>query len=119
MREPEESFMFAFILALQSEGLTLHEIVSDIPHDAGSGVAYLLIGSIVFLCWFGSRRSVIDRYSSAPAAADAIDRLGDLLDDGEERADGGVAEWAAAPRARPLPTRRADRGAEADPAVAS
>jgi hypothetical protein len=58
--------MYVFNLALQAAGLTLEKIVADIPHDAGAVVAYLLLGGTIFLVWYGSRKSVIQRYRMTP-----------------------------------------------------
>lgn len=57
--------MYAFTLILQAEsaGLTFQRILQDIPADTGAVFAYLLIGSIAFLTWYGSRKSVIQRYA--------------------------------------------------------
>ena len=37
-------------------GLTLSEILSDIPHDAGALVVYVLIAAFVGFIWYGTRR---------------------------------------------------------------
>lgn len=52
--------------ALQSEGLTLEKIFTDIPHDAGAVVVYFLMALMAFLIWIGSRRSTVRRYASTP-----------------------------------------------------
>lgn len=35
--------------------LTLQEVISDIPHDAGALVAYALLGLFVGFVWMGNR----------------------------------------------------------------
>jgi hypothetical protein len=52
--------LFAFFAA--AVDLTLRDIVSDIPHDAGTVVFVVMVGGLVFMTWYGSRRSTIDRY---------------------------------------------------------
>lgn len=56
--------MFPLFFA-QSSGTGIGEIISGIPHDAGAVIAYLLLGLVVFLIWFGSRKSTIEKYSAA------------------------------------------------------
>ena len=43
--------MFAMILL----ELTLRDVVSDIPHDAGAMVAYALLAIFIGFIWAGSR----------------------------------------------------------------
>ena len=45
------------ILALlqEEEGLTLSEMLRDIPHDAPALVVYVLIAGFIFMIWRGNR----------------------------------------------------------------
>ena len=36
--------------------LTLRDIVTNIPHDAGAVIVYVMLGTFGFLMWKGSRR---------------------------------------------------------------
>ncbi len=56
--------MNVLLMALQFGGLTLGDILTDIPHDAGAVLVFLLVGGLTFLVWFGSRRDVIERYGA-------------------------------------------------------
>lgn len=47
--------MFALIALIQDDGLTFHEVLSDIPHDAAAIFVYLLVAIFVFFIWWGSR----------------------------------------------------------------
>jgi hypothetical protein len=53
------------MLALQSagEGLTLSEVLTDLPHDPAALVIYVIVALFVFFTWYGSRKHVIERYS--------------------------------------------------------
>ncbi|MBR9988919.1 MAG: hypothetical protein KFH98_04140 [Gemmatimonadetes bacterium] len=51
--------MFAIAVAVQSGGLTLHEIISDIPHDGASLVVYLMLLAFVGFIWAGSRKKSV------------------------------------------------------------
>jgi hypothetical protein len=48
--------MFMLMQAPPSDGLTLAEIIRDIPHDAGAIVAYVMILIFIGFIWLGSRR---------------------------------------------------------------
>ena len=47
--------MFA-LLQTDGDGLTVGEIVRDIPHDPAAVFVYVLVLGFVFLIWYGSRR---------------------------------------------------------------
>lgn len=48
--------MYAFILqAQQDSGLTLQEVIRDIPHDTGAVVVYVMVAIFIALIWAGSR----------------------------------------------------------------
>lgn len=49
------------MLALILLELTLREIVSDIPHDAGAVVAYALLAIFLGFIWAGSRNKSVPR----------------------------------------------------------
>jgi hypothetical protein len=55
--------MFALILL----DLTFREVVSDIPHDAGAVLAYLMIALFIGFTVIGTRRRT-DRGSTTPDA---------------------------------------------------
>jgi len=57
--------MDSFILALQSSGLTIEQIIADIPRDAGALVAYAVLGAFFFMTWYGSRPETLERYAAA------------------------------------------------------
>ena len=44
--------------------LTLREVIADMPHDAGAVVVGLMLGAMIFLTWYGSRRSTVEKYGS-------------------------------------------------------
>ncbi|HSJ06913.1 MAG TPA: hypothetical protein VK936_09430 [Longimicrobiales bacterium] len=47
--------MHAMILLLQDDGLTLGEVLRDIPHDPAAFVVYTLVVVFLWLIWKGSR----------------------------------------------------------------
>lgn len=49
------------------DGLTLTDILSDIPHDAGAVIVYILVLAFAGFVWYGSR------HSSAAATREADD----------------------------------------------
>lgn len=50
--------MYAHLIqAAADEGLTLHEIVASVPHDAAAAVVYTLVGASAWLIWWGNRHS--------------------------------------------------------------
>jgi hypothetical protein len=48
--------MFAIAAAVQSDGLTLDEIISGIPHDGPAIVVYIMLVAFGGFIWMGSRR---------------------------------------------------------------
>jgi hypothetical protein len=56
--------MYALALQAAYDGLTLKDIVVDIPHDMGAFLAYGLLGIFVFFIWFASKPSVVARYGA-------------------------------------------------------
>lgn len=47
--------MSIFAMMIQGDGLTLREVISDIPHDVPAIVVYVLIAVFVGFIWYGSR----------------------------------------------------------------
>jgi hypothetical protein len=47
--------MFALALQSNDDGLTLHELIADIPHDVPALVVYIMVAVFLFLIWYGSR----------------------------------------------------------------
>jgi hypothetical protein len=47
--------MLAFIAVLQNDGLTLAEVLRDIPRDGPAIVIYVMLAICVGLIWAGSR----------------------------------------------------------------
>ena len=46
------------VVSTDDDGLTLAEIVADIPHDAAAIFVYMLLGASLFaVIWFGARSS--------------------------------------------------------------
>ncbi|CAN5654464.1 hypothetical protein BH23GEM10_BH23GEM10_00540 [soil metagenome] len=48
--------MFAIAAAILQDGLTLSEVVQNLPHDAAAIVVYVLIISFGAFIWYGSRQ---------------------------------------------------------------
>lgn len=48
--------MFAIASAIQSDGLTVDEVISGIPHDGPAIVVYLMLIVFVGFIWAGSRK---------------------------------------------------------------
>lgn len=48
--------MSIIAMAIQSEGLTLREVVSGIPHDGPAIVVYAMLIVFVGFIWLGSRK---------------------------------------------------------------
>lgn len=42
-------------MMIQDNGLTLREVISDIPHDGPAMIVYVLIAIFVGFIWWGSR----------------------------------------------------------------
>jgi hypothetical protein len=47
--------MSNFAMMIQDDGLTLREVLADIPHDLPAMVVYVLIALFVGFIWWGSR----------------------------------------------------------------
>jgi hypothetical protein len=47
--------MSIFAMMIQDDGLTLREVIADIPHDVPAMVVYVLIALFVGFIWWGSR----------------------------------------------------------------
>lgn len=47
--------MLTLWLLQEDRGLTLREMLADIPHDAGAFVVYGILAFGIFLIWRGSR----------------------------------------------------------------
>ena len=46
-------------IAQQAEqGLTLQKIISDIPHDAGAIIVYVVLALFIGFVWYGNRKQV-------------------------------------------------------------
>jgi hypothetical protein len=57
--------MYTFsILLAPFDDLTLRDVITDIPHDVGAAITYLLLALFVFFTWWGNRPAVMERYSS-------------------------------------------------------
>jgi hypothetical protein len=54
--------MFASALQPAYNGLTWKDVVTDIPHDFGALIVYVMFGLFLFFIWWGSKREVIERY---------------------------------------------------------
>lgn len=69
--------MYALALQATNDGLTLTEVLVDIPHDFGALVVYLMLGLFVFFIWYGSRSGVAERhgmeYETGEPEANAVD----------------------------------------------
>lgn len=49
--------MLPIFMALQeSDGLTVGDVIRDIPHDGAAIVVYLFIGAFVYAIWRANRR---------------------------------------------------------------
>ena len=48
--------MFALASGIQSDGLTMDEVIRGIPHDGPAIVVYLMLIVFVGFIWAGSRR---------------------------------------------------------------
>jgi hypothetical protein len=56
-RRPEEkTMMISMLAALQDNGLTVTEVIRDIPHDGPAIVIYAMLALFVGLVWAGSRK---------------------------------------------------------------
>lgn len=66
------------ILALSAFDLSLHEVLGNLPHDLSSVLVYALLGSFVWLIWYGSRESTIKRHRSNEGSDPAVTTSGGL-----------------------------------------
>ena len=48
--------MFTLSLLQGDDGLTLREVIADIPHDAGAVAVYLLLALYIGFVWYGNRK---------------------------------------------------------------
>jgi hypothetical protein len=60
--------MIAYAALLQEDGLTLREILTNIPHNAAAIVVYVLLAVLVGFIWYGSRNS-----SAPPSSGGSTD----------------------------------------------
>ncbi len=93
--------MYALALQAVDNGLTLKDIVLDIPHDMAALVVYAMVGIFVFFIWFASKPSVVARHS---AKYDAVEPQSDAYPHpetvtGEANTEGSGA--SAYPHVRP------------------
>lgn len=56
--------MNAFVVAAQFGSLSLGDILADVPRDAGAAIVFALFAILIFVVWYGSRKDVVERYSS-------------------------------------------------------
>jgi hypothetical protein len=49
--------MLATLMVLQDDGLTIAEVIRDMPHDAGALIVYALVAGFVIMIWRGSRKA--------------------------------------------------------------
>jgi hypothetical protein len=50
--------MFAIMQQVRTgTGLTLEQVIRELPHDAGAIVVYVLLAVFLVFIWLGSRRS--------------------------------------------------------------
>lgn len=88
--------MYILTMVSQANGLTLEEVISDIPHDAAAIVVYVLIAGSVYLLWWANRRSG----KTGGPSPDSADRSNDEASP-SDRSDPGLRDDAAdAPDAR-------------------
>lgn len=58
------------MLAGEGSGLTLKQVLQDIPHDAGAIIVYLLIAGFAFMLWYGNRPEVVKRFENRSPGAE-------------------------------------------------
>jgi hypothetical protein len=61
--------MSIFAMMLQDDGLTLREVISDIPHDLPALVVYVIIAVFVGFIWWGSRGGKSGPSTGGPPSA--------------------------------------------------
>jgi hypothetical protein len=89
--------MYALALQAVDNGLTLKEIVVDIPHDMAAFVVYAMLGIFVFFIWFASKPSVVARYG---AKYDPVEPQSDATP-GSETANGEASLVNSVPSPQP------------------
>lgn len=52
--------MWLMIQSAQEDGLTLAEMLADLPHDPAAIVGYLFVGAFVAFVWWGHKKSGSD-----------------------------------------------------------
>jgi hypothetical protein len=61
--------MSNFAMMIQDDGLTLREVLADIPHDVPAMVVYVLIALFVGFIWWGSRGGDAGPAAGGPTAS--------------------------------------------------
>jgi hypothetical protein len=56
--------MYAHNHAAAVLNLTLEKVIADLPRDAGSIVVISLLLGFIYLIWYGSRKTVVERFSA-------------------------------------------------------
>ena len=98
--------MFALALQVGNDGLTLTEIIADVPHDFGALIVYLMFGLLVWFIWWGSKPGVVGRYGVKYDAAE---------EDADSQHFGTIApEKESVADAAPIPTRTQRKRRSAD-----
>jgi hypothetical protein len=52
-----------FAQAPHDDGITLMELIRDVPHDGPAMIVYMLLAAMIAFVWIGSMPSVIERGS--------------------------------------------------------
>ena len=58
--------MSIFATMIQDDGLTLREVIADIPHDVPAMVVYVIIALFVGFIWWGSRGKNVGSATGSP-----------------------------------------------------
>ncbi|MGH7573636.1 MAG: hypothetical protein ACREM1_00665 [Longimicrobiales bacterium] len=68
--------MLALVALIQDDGLTVREVLSNIPHDAAAIFVYLLLALFIGFIWWGSRSRPTqnDRETARDDAKDVDDQ---------------------------------------------
>jgi hypothetical protein len=61
--------MSILAMMIQADGLTLREVIWDIPHDASAMVVYAIIAVFVGFIWLGSRGGTTDAATGGASGA--------------------------------------------------
>lgn len=61
--------MSIFTMMIQDDGLTLREVIADIPHDVPAMVVYVLIAVFVGFIWWGSRGGDAGKAAGGPTSS--------------------------------------------------